>query len=213
AQCNDAYWHGVFGGLYAPHLRSGVLGRLIRGEEIMDRADANPPLQVAAEDFDMDGSQEVLLDQRCLNLVARPADGGTLSSLRFKPAAVELINSLARRREAYHQLVSQQAGGAVSSQLLSIHERSYGKDLNLAAMLRYDRYARHSFRMYLFPRHKGWQDFDSLQLEECGELAAGAWDLTQLVHETGYFELRKFVPADREGGRGSVRAVKAFTNR
>jgi len=22
AQCNDAYWHGIFGGLYAPHLRT-----------------------------------------------------------------------------------------------------------------------------------------------------------------------------------------------
>ena len=22
SQCNDAYWHGVFGGLYAPHLRT-----------------------------------------------------------------------------------------------------------------------------------------------------------------------------------------------
>src|SRR2546422_9178916 len=22
AQCNDAYWHGVFGGLYLPHLRT-----------------------------------------------------------------------------------------------------------------------------------------------------------------------------------------------
>ncbi|MGH7970417.1 MAG: alpha-amylase/4-alpha-glucanotransferase domain-containing protein, partial [Limisphaerales bacterium] len=24
AQCNDAYWHGLFGGLYSPHLRSAV---------------------------------------------------------------------------------------------------------------------------------------------------------------------------------------------
>ena len=25
SQCNDAYWHGVFGGLYLPHLRTGSL--------------------------------------------------------------------------------------------------------------------------------------------------------------------------------------------
>src|SRR5256712_6649815 len=24
AQCNDAYWHGVFGGLYLPHLRAAI---------------------------------------------------------------------------------------------------------------------------------------------------------------------------------------------
>ncbi|PYU07201.1 MAG: hypothetical protein DMG34_04475 [Acidobacteria bacterium] len=32
AQCNDAYWHGVFGGLYAPHLRTEIWRSLIRAE-------------------------------------------------------------------------------------------------------------------------------------------------------------------------------------
>jgi alpha-amylase/alpha-mannosidase (GH57 family) len=27
AQCNDAYWHGVFGGLYLPHLREAIWAR------------------------------------------------------------------------------------------------------------------------------------------------------------------------------------------
>src|SRR5262249_25938400 len=34
AQCNDAYWHGVFGGLYAPHLRTSVYQALLRAEGI-----------------------------------------------------------------------------------------------------------------------------------------------------------------------------------
>ncbi len=29
AQCNDAYWHGVFGGIYLPHLRHAVYRELI----------------------------------------------------------------------------------------------------------------------------------------------------------------------------------------
>ncbi len=28
AQCNDAYWHGIFGGIYAPHLRTGTIAAL-----------------------------------------------------------------------------------------------------------------------------------------------------------------------------------------
>ncbi|MEK7842030.1 MAG: alpha-amylase/4-alpha-glucanotransferase domain-containing protein, partial [Deltaproteobacteria bacterium] len=32
AQCNDAYWHGVFGGLYLPHLRRAVYENLIKAE-------------------------------------------------------------------------------------------------------------------------------------------------------------------------------------
>src|SRR5436309_3440127 len=32
AQCNCAYWHGVFGGLYLPHLRSALYRELIAAE-------------------------------------------------------------------------------------------------------------------------------------------------------------------------------------
>ena len=36
AQCNDAYWHGIFGGIYAPHLRTDPARNLIRAEAIAD---------------------------------------------------------------------------------------------------------------------------------------------------------------------------------
>src|SRR5207247_1685413 len=32
AQCNDAYWHGVFGGLYLPHLRAAIWRHLALAE-------------------------------------------------------------------------------------------------------------------------------------------------------------------------------------
>ena len=37
AQCNDVYWHGIFGGIYAPHLRTDPWRNLIRAEAIADR--------------------------------------------------------------------------------------------------------------------------------------------------------------------------------
>ena len=37
AQCNDSYWHGVFGGLYLPHLRSAVYEHLIQAEFLADK--------------------------------------------------------------------------------------------------------------------------------------------------------------------------------
>ena len=36
SQCNDSYWHGVFGGLYLPHLRSAVYEHLIQAEVLAD---------------------------------------------------------------------------------------------------------------------------------------------------------------------------------
>lgn len=35
AQCNDAYWHGVFGGLYMKHLREGVRGWMAYAERAL----------------------------------------------------------------------------------------------------------------------------------------------------------------------------------
>ena len=46
AQCNDPYWHGVFGGLYAPHLRSALLRHLIQAEfqlDCVEGRDADAP--------------------------------------------------------------------------------------------------------------------------------------------------------------------------
>lgn len=36
AQCNCAYWHGVFGGIYLPHLRQALAGRLISARKTVE---------------------------------------------------------------------------------------------------------------------------------------------------------------------------------
>ncbi|HEV2424187.1 MAG TPA: alpha-amylase/4-alpha-glucanotransferase domain-containing protein [Terriglobia bacterium] len=180
SQCNDAYWHGVFGGLYTPHLRSGILGHLIRAECALDRLEDPAAPLVTRSDFDCDGSTEIQVRHRLYGMVLRPADGGTISALRFKPAGIELINSLARRPEEYHDEVRAQAHshatrGAVPE---SIHAQEPASEPNLAEFLRYDRYARHVFRSYVFPAGKQWQDFEQLTLEESPELAGGEWTVS-----------------------------------
>lgn len=192
AQCNDAYWHGIFGGLYAPHLRSAVLGHLIEAEVFLDSLDpqqAAPAARAELADFDVDGRQEILIDHPAFGLVARPGEGGTVSSLRFKPAKVELVNSLMRRPEAYHKLVRQQGNSqsAPGEAPASIHDRVRSKESNLADLLHYDRYPRHGFRTYLFPPGKSWQDFENLHLDECAELARGEWKTAGQPREPGAF--------------------------
>jgi hypothetical protein len=43
-QANDAYWHGVFGGCYLPHLRRAVRSALIASEDKLAEAGAIPAL-------------------------------------------------------------------------------------------------------------------------------------------------------------------------
>jgi alpha-amylase len=180
AQCNDAYWHGVFGGLYAPHLRSALFRHLIGAEVLLDKVEGiadKPSLRIKREDFDVDGHEEVLLEHPTVGMVIRPADGGTVSSLRFKPARAELVNSLMRRPEAYHDLVRKHVGSKEPPKEgpASIHDMVLSKEANLDALLRYDRYARHMFRTYVFSAAKGWRDFSLLRLEENEAFACGFW--------------------------------------
>ncbi len=196
-QCNDPYWHGVFGGLYAPHLRSGVIRNLIQCETLLDKlegASKTSAIRVQTKDFDVDGQSEILVDHPSFAMVVRPADGGTISSLRFKPRLVELINSLMRREEAYHDMVLKQVGSekqAPREGPASIHDHVLSKEPNLSALLRYDRYSRHVFRTYVFPADQQCEDFDYLRLKENQDLAGGAWALSGKESDPGITVLER----------------------
>lgn len=218
-QCNDAYWHGVFGGLYAPHLRSAVLRNLIQAEVLLDKLEGTSEktsLRIQTKDFDVDGKPEILADHPSFAMVMRPADGGTVSSLRYKPAGVELINSLMRREEAYHDLVLRQVGAQKQAPLegpASIHDHVLSKEANLSALLRYDRYARHAFRTYIFPAEKQCEDFDYLRLHESQDLAGGAWSLAAKDRSAGIFILERQATIRLNGEEAHLRVVKSLQAR
>ena len=176
AQCNDAYWHGVFGGIYAPHLRTELWRELIRAETLLDelsrsRADG---LHVEQSDFDADGREELYVTSKSLAALLRPADGGTLISLDFRPAGVTLVNSMQRRPETYHRRLREASSGA-SGQLASIHDQVRCKEDGLERFLRYDRWPRNAFRLLLFPADKTFEDYQELKLEENAGLASGVY--------------------------------------
>src|SRR5580700_8632088 len=111
AQCNDAYWHGIFGGIYAPHLRTDPWRNLIRAEAIADR---QTPGALAARvellDYDADGATELLFTGLDYQALLKPSDGGTIAALDFRPAAATLVNSILRRPESYHASLREAAG-------------------------------------------------------------------------------------------------------
>ena len=61
AQCNDAYWHGVFGGFYLPHLRHALYENLINAEALYDQQVHKEEDWIDLErlDFNRDGDEEV----------------------------------------------------------------------------------------------------------------------------------------------------------
>lgn len=181
AQCNDAYWHGVFGGIYAPHLRTELWRELLRAETLLD--DILRPqkdgLHVEEIDFDGDGRREIYVHAKSLAALLRPLDGGTVASLDFLPSAVTLVNSMQRRAEAYHCRLRETSAGA-SGGVASIHDQVRSKEDGLERFLRYDRWPREAFRLLLFAAGKTFKDYEELNLEENRALAGGSYEVSEM---------------------------------
>ena len=148
AQCNCPYWHGVFGGLYLPHLRYAIYNNLVTAEKEMDRAEyannlENGWVKVTETDFDADGYDEVIVESDRMNLYFSPQNGGSLTELDYKPKAINLIDTMTRREEAYHQKLFQlEQKKSHDSEVASIHDIVQSKEEGLDRYLNYDWYRR-----------------------------------------------------------------------
>jgi 4-alpha-glucanotransferase len=192
SQCNDAYWHGIFGGLYAPHLRTELWRELVRAETIADSLQhGGKPYQTMTRlDFDADGREEIEITSPQFAAVVKPSDGGTLEILDFRPSAVTLINSLQRRVEAYHSKL--QNAAQFAAKVASIHEQTLVKEPGLEKRLKYDRWARNAFRLLLFDSGKTHEDFEALRLEESAAFAGGNYQVESA--NAGEMKLRMDAP-------------------
>ena len=176
AQCNDVYWHGIFGGIYAPHLRTDPWRNLIRAEAIADRQIPGALVpRVELLDYDADGTNELLFTSPEAQALLKPNDGGTIAALDFRPAAATLVNSILRRPEAYHTRLREAAGKSATGAAISIHEQTRVKEPGLEKFLRYDRWPRHAFRVLIFDSARTHADYEALELHEDPGFAGGAY--------------------------------------
>jgi alpha-amylase len=151
AQCNCGYWHGAFGGLYLPHLRSAVYENLLRADRLLGEFEFGQgvPLSAISEDFNFDGREEIKLANEALCLYVTPQEGGALYEIDVLGVERNLAASLSRRPETYHAKIHQAGHGANGAH--SIHDRIVCKEEGLDRHLQYDRYRRRSALEHLLP--------------------------------------------------------------
>ncbi len=155
-QCNCAWWHGVFGGLYLPHLRGAVWKHLLAAERLAAKAAARKkPPNVERADFDLDGHEELRLRSAMLSAFIAPQRGGHLFELDFTPGDLNLTDVLTRRFEAYHaeireRLAAGGAGGAAGGSA-SIHDLEREANAEHGEHLVYDRRPLESLVDHLVP--------------------------------------------------------------
>ncbi len=176
-QGNDAYWHGVFGGIYAPHLRTEVWRNLVRAEALADQLTPGGLLpRVELVDYDADGAAEILFTAPEFQALLKPSDGATLSLFDFRPVSSTLINSIFRRPEAYHSRLREAANFTPAPGVaVSIHEQVRVKEPNLDRFLRYDHYARHAFRLLICDASQKHSEYETLELKEVPAVAGGSY--------------------------------------
>jgi hypothetical protein len=115
AQCNCAYWHGTFGGVYLSHLRQAIYRHLIRADDILDRT-ADRPAQwtdLSVRDHNLDAHQEVCLANDKLMAFLAPHAGGCLYELDLRRGATNVLATVARKTESFHAEADYATGGDV----------------------------------------------------------------------------------------------------
>ena len=168
AQANDSYWHGVFGGLYLNHLRSAVYYHLIEAEKIIN---AELGHRLETEDVDYDGQDEIVLSSNRLSCIFAPQRGGALLELDYKPKSINLINTLMRRKETYHQKIKQNTTDSKNSsnQPHSIHDFSRLKRAGLGDVLLYDLFPRYCCLDHFLDKKTSLAEFFGCKYKELGD--------------------------------------------
>ncbi len=200
AQCNCAYWHGVFGGLYLPHLRHGIYAEIIRGESFLTRSlhGRGKWVSVREADLDIDGRTEIVLENDQLALFLDPDKGGRLLEWDDRSAEMNLVNVLSRRPENYHHQITEPADTEVAEPddaPKTIHDSITSKEAGLTELLTYDWYDRAGMTDRLFDVRPDPQQLMNNEIHDVGDFVNQPYK-RELVESTDEIRLRLW----RDGG-------------
>ncbi|MGD9127439.1 MAG: DUF1926 domain-containing protein [Planctomycetia bacterium] len=176
-QCNCSYWHGAFGGIYLPHLRNAVYEKLISADNLLDRAKGlgDPWVEASAEDYNFDGHQEIRLAGDRLFALIEPMAGGRLYELDVRSIRHNLLATLARRYEAYHEKVL--AGETPpNGECTSIHDLVVFKQKDLDKRVQYDDYRRKSMIDLFYDADVSLESVVAGTAENRGDFRDGAYE-------------------------------------
>ncbi len=166
SQCNDSYWHGLFGGVYLQFLRFSVYTHLINAEKIIDNLNAvfnsktNHFSSITTLDFNKDSRMDAIIESDLLNVYINPSDGGTIFELDFKPKSYNLLNTLTRWPEAYHD----------------------SEDIDKEEIM-VDRYKRNMLRLRFFNKNTSLRMLETDQYKEYGSFVDGVFNIIQIEND------------------------------
>ncbi len=171
AQNNDVYWHGVFGGLYLTHLRYLAYRYLIDAENDLDGATKTKFPLLEQSDIDLDGNEEIIFKDRVYNMYISPDSGGTIIEIDYKPKNMNILNTLTRREELYHQKIHQKIKAndelLASESPSSIHNRATAVAQDFQNELVYDHYRKSAWIDHVYLKSElNKEDFQKNRIKD-----------------------------------------------
>jgi alpha-amylase len=177
SQCNCPYWHGSFGGLYLPHLRQAIHSGLIEAEEHLleyERPAGGPWVDAESADFNLDGHPEIRLENDRLSMLIAPSGGGAVHAFDVRAIRQNLLATLDRRPEPYHEKVrhsalNRHAGVGYERDRMDL------ADGQLDRLLAADRWPRKGFVTHLTPAGVSLDDLRHFRVEPRPAFTLGPW--------------------------------------
>jgi len=165
SQCNCAYWHGVFGGLYLGHLRRAVQENLIKTHEILIKK-SKKNMGFISQDIDKDGNNEIIVFSRSMCVGISPAMGGGIFDISHFPTRFNLTDTLTRRLEAYHYNIKNRENNenSHSDEIASIHDIKETGIENIEELLIFDPYPRISLLDHFFDNDITLKDYSKANI-------------------------------------------------
>jgi alpha-amylase len=124
-------WHGVFGGLYLPHLRQAIWLNLARAEGELRVGER---LTAETLDFDADGSDEVWIHSSRFSAVVSPSRGGAVVEYTIFEDGINYADVLTRRWEAYHEAALAEAARSAKEASHTAASGSHGDSDGVASI-------------------------------------------------------------------------------
>jgi hypothetical protein len=160
-QCNCPYWHGVFGGLYLPHLRTAIYENLIASENLVDWQNGEN-YHFYHGDHSRSGHDELVIETKYQNIFLSLSDGGTVFEHDLRDKLFNIQDAMTRRAEGYHKKLLDMKKGHdhdAGEEVASIHDLVVAKEPDLDKKLFYDRYRNRKFRLYWLDQTADKTDF------------------------------------------------------
>ncbi len=133
SQANDAYWHGLFGGLYLPHLRRAVYSGIVELEALLDHCGAR--LAYFSEDTDLDGIEEAYLQNGILQAIIKLDSFASICELDAYLLKHNFADTLRCQVEHYYQKIQpgeRQLSNHETTGIASAHDRiSYKHEISV----------------------------------------------------------------------------------